>query len=61
VVGGAAGDVDEAVGRVRPGAQPRDGSLEQVAEAVQLVTPLEVAVARALSRPTSQAIASRSL
>ncbi len=35
---------------VVPGPQARDGGLEEVAEAVHLVTPLEVAEARALSR-----------
>ena len=48
VVGGAARDLDERVVARRP--RSRDAGLEQVAEVVQLVAPLEVAVARLLAR-----------
>ena len=47
VVGGRAGDIDEQRRRC-PVAQPGHGGLEQVAVAVELVAPFEVAVARFL-------------
>ena len=50
-VGGATGDVDQSVVGVGTRAHAGDRRLEEVAEAVQLVAPLEVGPARALARP----------
>src|SRR5690606_23832601 len=50
-VGGAARDLNEAVIRIRTRARSRDGGLEEMPEAVELVAPLEVGPARLLSGP----------
>ena len=50
-VGGAAGDVEQPVVRIRPRALAGDRGLEEVPEAVELVAPLEVRPARLLPGP----------
>ncbi len=50
-VGGPLGDLDEPVVGARPGARPRDRGLQQVADAVELVAPLQVRPALPLTGP----------
>ena len=51
-VGGATGHLEQSVVGTRPGACPRDGGLEEVPEAVELVPPLQVGPARRLPGPS---------
>ncbi len=54
VVGGTDGDLDEGV--IAAGACPGDTGLDEVAETVQLMAPLEIRVPRLLTRPTEHGV-----